>query len=170
MLRNKMIAYTFLATVVAAQSFAIQVPSFAQRQSQVHQELQVRIESAKPVVIRGQAITLNILVTNTSRQAVHFLETKPASDFQIKVRDSRGRLCPLTEAGRMANSGVAYRRIITKLLPGKATAYTLTVNHYVDMSARGKYTIFLERNFIVGNEKKGNWKTARSNLIEVRVK
>jgi len=124
---------------------------------------------AKSSVSRNEPITLKLSLVNNTKKDVVVVESNPLADYQIDVRDERGRSVPPTPEGKdlLFRSQWGGRRVSVTIAPGASKTDTFDVNKIYDMANPGAYTITAKRRALIQVGKP--WMELRSNDVKVTV-
>ena len=87
-------------------------------------------------------VTLSIIVKNSGKGTVTYVEPTLFFDFGLTVKDSKGEEVPRTRYGEHIHHSIwNFERAVVELAPGKQKEYSLVVSRAYDMTLPGTYTI-----------------------------
>jgi len=109
-------------------------------------DLAVAAATPKPSVRAGEPVVLHTALKNFGFTPVRLVAQSPWVDYEVEVRDSAGRLLPLTKLARermdMAEEG---SRAVSELGRGALLTGTYPLSEAFVLSAKGRYTVVAKR-------------------------
>ena len=108
------------------------------------QLLELTIAPSDQEVPAASPVIVGLSLKNQSEEAIAIWETHVDWDFEFTVRNSDGRIVPLTVYGRRMEPSRGLETIRRKkvlLKPGAQQTYQVPVNRKHDMTLTGGYTI-----------------------------
>ena len=113
-------------------------------------------------------VTLSIIVKNTGKETVTFLEPLAFFGFTVTVKDAKGEQVRRTRYGEHLRRLIFnFEQALVELAPSEQKEYLFAVNRKYDMTLPGTYTIAATHNIYDAENKKQL--QVKSNTITVKV-
>lgn len=117
---------------------------------------------------RESSIMLHLTIKNVTKRDLYLVETYPADEYKLTVRNERGEDAALTQLGQLlkANEGNNFRVIGVKVRSNEEVRDNIEINKFYVMTAPGAYFITAKRTVrkLSGN----SWSEVVSNTVSVR--
>jgi len=109
----------------------------------------------KQMFTSREAIVLLLVLRNTTRKVLPLVVSSPEKDYEVSVKDKRGKNMSLTEYGRKVRDtkGDHLSRAVLRVSPGQELRYEYPVSAVYRMPAGGSYYITARRNVFRENGK-----------------
>jgi hypothetical protein len=103
------------------------------------------IGTVRPVVRQGDAIAVEVKVSNDSDESGWIDFGESASDYEIAMYDSEGKALRKSVYGQRMSRNVSLGSRLVRFAPGAVRTLSLDVGTYFDLPGPGVYTIQLSR-------------------------
>jgi hypothetical protein len=142
------------ATVIAV--LAVFVSSASARNHSFQLVLLPSLNAVEPGVPGwklGAPVTVIVRMLNNTKRVVHFGLTNPGWDYEMDVRDGRGRPVPESDALKKLKEdlkngpGFVFRNMSVTLQPHQSADDTIEVSYFYKLDYPGRYSIQVRRKF-----------------------
>ncbi len=113
------------------------------------------ITAAQESIAAGSPVWVELTVTNKSKHEISLWREVSGRDFQVEVKDHKGKFAKDTKYGYSRNGRADPARLTPEDLsgsgacvtlgPGKSLSYKLDISKLYDLTQPGEYTIQAER-------------------------
>lgn len=144
---SPLILLGFLCLFVSGGMALVQGNAFTNTvHKQSPESLKLIILPEKDIFESLESIKLIVINENDGLEDLNMSSVRPEYDYDVMIRDLRGRAIPLSEGEKLKNRSV-FRREHIVLKPGEKMVEEINLNELFDLGGQGEYKVTISRSY-----------------------
>jgi len=152
-------------------ALALPMQTTAGKWGQVSEGFQMSAVAVREVVGPGDPVVLELTIKNVSKRVLTLKETAPWRDYELSVKDEKGKVARLTKEGerleKLRKDKEELKVIFVKLSPGQEIQHTLSVTDIYQMLPGSTYLVTAKRRIF--NQRGTGVAEVVTNAVKIRV-